>query len=636
MSAQTLSYRPSIGHALATLFPEGTSEEASGNIDPCPIYPMDLFAAAAFLLQRSGAYQYIVAPFVHSDPATERSFGYQGSTSALSRAEIEETVRFGALWRTEPERAYREAISPIWRELLAHREAVLVEELIPGSPPPAWWRLAHRLLIVADEACADVGYLTASTAGSTEKHNWVTRFVAVLLQRWQDHRTVSQDHYSRHKSLDTVAVMVDRHVARVLPKGRTAGLGVAMRTLSHNLTLLPPHGTPRIYWHSPGAPSLGTDNERRGRLNLLLIPFPYSIPVASFVGSRTEESDRSWGRFKIHQTWIEHRGPDRSADEFASFVMALFARAEEGGEKVNGIILPEFALDWVHYDRLVQAIREADKDIEFLVSGVSMNCVGESGNQVTFSVFRRNTNAGGVLAETHSRRKHHRWCIDSGQARQYALNGSFGEDGIWWEHHEVAERVLHVDVFRAGSVFTAMICEDLARVDPVVSAIRAIGPNLIFALLMDGPQIKSRWPGLYATTLADDPGSSVLTLTSFGLVSLSGRTREATTGDPGRPVIALWKNYPGPAQPGHRHRSEPLEIELDRGSQAVLLKLRSERATETTIDDRMNSDATAWVIEPDQPVAQVSLTRQEFTDRGWTWIYSHDDVAAPVPATIPQ
>ena len=56
--------------------------------------------------------------------------------------------------------------------------------------------------------------------------------------------------------------------------------------------------------------------------------------------------------------------------------------------------------------------------------------------------------------------------------------------------------------------------------------LRAVGPNLIIALLADGPQIASRWPGRYAAAFADDPGSSVLTLTSAGMsLSLEGNTR---------------------------------------------------------------------------------------------------------------
>jgi len=68
-------------------------------------------------------------------------------------------------------------------------------------------------------------------------------------------------------------------------------------------------------------------------------------------------------------------------------------------------------------------------------------------------------------------------------------------------------------VFRYGMSMATLICEDLARIDPVQTVIRAIGPNLVIALLMDGPQWQRRWSGRYATVLADDPGSAVLSVT---------------------------------------------------------------------------------------------------------------------------
>jgi hypothetical protein len=53
----------------------------------------------------------------------------------------------------------------------------------------------------------------------------------------------------------------------------------------------------------------------------------------------------------------------------------------------------------------------------------------------------------------------------------------------------------------------------------------AIGPNLVIALLMDGPQLENRWPARYATVLAEDPGSAVLTVTSLGMVRRSNYAR---------------------------------------------------------------------------------------------------------------
>jgi hypothetical protein len=42
---------------------------------------------------------------------------------------------------------------------------------------------------------------------------------------------------------------------------------------------------------------------------------------------------------------------------------------------------------------------------------------------------------------------------------------------------------------------------------------------MVVALLLDGPQLASRWTARYASMLLDDPGSAVLTLTSYGMVA---------------------------------------------------------------------------------------------------------------------
>lgn len=86
----------------------------------------------------------------------------------------------------------------------------------------------------------------------------------------------------------------------------------------------------------------------------------------------------------------------------------------------------------------------------------------------------------------------------------------------------------------------------MARQDPAADLIRAVGPNLLIALLMDGPQLKDRWAARYASVLAEDPGSSVLTLTRLGMARRS-RPFLRTTGRRAEPsqVIALWRDAGG-------------------------------------------------------------------------------------------
>ncbi|MDQ1835363.1 hypothetical protein [Massilia scottii] len=116
-----------------------------------------------------------------------------------------------------------------------------------------------------------------------------------------------------------------------------------------------------------------------------------------------------------------------------------------------------------------------------------------------------------------------------------------------------------------------LIREDLARTDPAMAVIKAVGPNLVVALLMDGPQLAARWPGRYATVLAEDPGSAVLSFTCAALVDRSNWLEAK----PAR-SIGLWRDAGGTTQ----------EIGLPPGSLGVLLTLQSARKHQNTLDNR--------------------------------------------------
>lgn len=182
----------------------------------------------------------------------------------------------------------------------------------------------------------------------------------------------------------------------------------------------------------------------------------------------------------------------------------------------------------------------------------------------------------------HIRPKHHRWRLDVNQLKNYALSQRLCPDKFWWEDIDLPPKEMLFAEFSAGSVLTTLICEDLARIDPCQIALRAIGPNLIFVLLMDAAQVVGRWPYQYAGVLADDPGSSVLTLTSFGLLRRSMLSEGHTSRS-----IAVWRE---PHSGGHR------TIDLPKGYHGQLLSLRKEFCMERTLDGRGDNgdSAVAW------------------------------------------
>jgi hypothetical protein len=109
----------------------------------------------------------------------------------------------------------------------------------------------------------------------------------------------------------------------------------------------------------------------------------------------------------------------------------------------------------------------------------------------------------------------------------------------------------------------------------------SVGPNLVIALLMDGPQLRGRWPGRHATVLADDPGSAVLTLTSVGMVRRSIPPPGVTSRD----CIALWTE----------RDKAPEELDLPAGHHALLLALSAQPKRQKTLDLRRQRDSGGLV-----------------------------------------
>jgi hypothetical protein len=184
---------------------------------------------------------------------------------------------------------------------------------------------------------------------------------------------------------------------------------------------------------------------------------------------------------------------------------------------------------------------------------------------------------------SHQQSKHHRWRLDKRQIVQYGLGSCLDVKSQWWEHISIGNREVYFVVLDNWLTVCSLICEDLARQDPVSNIVRAVGPNLVIALLMDGPQLNSRWPARYATVLADDPGSSVLTLTSLGMSELSRPPAEKTRSR----AVALWKD----AKSGDAE-----SIELPKDAEAIVLSLSRVQETEWSADGRNDQGMTGYPI----------------------------------------
>jgi len=205
--------------------------------------------------------------------------------------------------------------------------------------------------------------------------------------------------------------------------------------------------------------------------------------------------------------------------------------------------------------------------------------------------------------------KHHRWSLDAGQIEQYHLAAALPPAVRWWEAMAVPRRAVQVVELDEGVTLVSLVCEDLARLDEVADLLRAIGPTLVVTTLLDGPQLASRWTARYASVLADDPGSAVVTLTSFGFVQ-----RSLPAGRPLSRVVSLWKD------PVRGLREIPLEAD----AHAVLIRIQVGQTTRHSADGRPPVANTANVSA--EGVRQIRAL-----DRG-----DHTSVAVPEARVDPE
>lgn len=571
-----------IESVLTRLFPNGTrgTPDRPTEIHEFPLIPSDLFAAAAYLLERGDAYRRI-AP----DGSRTSSAGTAGY--ALTSEERLSCKAIGDGWAAvflagDTSRYYPAAIQAYWDVIIRHRNLPLLTAGPDSGPGREFWRAVLALLIIADRAFDDLGFKEVH-------YNWFYRFSGYATYGDPDETNPAIDstaaingdvkHVRYCNLADTVCILVDPYVIRVLPKSRTPAVGCTMRALTENLALLPPRGSVNMHWFHPVK-----ELDRYGNaLNLLAIPFPYRIAASDFE-PRSRDSSRQhddWDWFGVAQNWLPS---DTGA--VAQFVLALIKQAERDCGAVHGIVFPEYALNWQTYAELVRQIRFNAPDVEFIVAGSSSDCSGAEGNFVLTTTFEKNQQERKAL--TYARAKHHRWRLDKNQINEYGLASALDPHKLWWEDMAISAREVGLTTFRKKSIFSALICEDLARSEPCHSAVRSVGPNLVFVLLMDGPQIASRWSARYATSLADDPGSAVLTLTSRGLIERVNAMGRRTPNN----AVALWKDDVNSVS----------SLDLPRGAAALLLTLSGENTREATLDGRTTAEAAAWRYHNHVPV----------------------------------
>jgi len=365
----------------------------------------------------------------------------------------------------------------------------------------------------------------------------------------------------------------------VLGKQHTPQRGCTIRSLTHHLSLYPPSEI-KAYWAGPFEPAMGELDV----LNLLLLPWPTDVKASDFriVARRLSDagSDTSHRYFEYHPS--SHVAPTVMGRRVA----CALANARAHADKIHGIVLPELALNSEQFEAVE---RVAVAEGAMLISGVRTPA-SESPKGMPLNMCAiQPLGLTAVPLESRRRRsrlwdetrrvqlKHHRWCLDRNQIMQYGLGGRLPASRDCWERIFLGERTIYFVTLGSWLTVCVLLCEDLARQDPVADVIRAVGPNLVFALLMDGPQLRHRWPSRYASVLAEDPGCSVLPLTSLGMAKRSRpRDSEETPAADRSSVIALWRD----AIFGER------ELLVEPNHDACVLSLVCRSTREYTLDGR--------------------------------------------------
>jgi len=528
---------PTVFEHLRELLPRGTNPGPDHSFRKCPAWPPDLFAVAATLLDSSS--YYATPPF---------TAGWDETAYIFTDDYVKQVTDIAETWAragTVPP-----ALQELWGGFTRDGDAEIRPDLLPTI---------IRLLAIADAASIGVGF--APTMAPSKG------FPSVVLEALFTLASTGKSTILPYVP-SSLCKMVPNTKVCVQPKTNTPLVGCTLRSLSHNLALLPSIGVVATSWLF-----MHPAEERAGPFNILLIPYPYVVNANDFAAV-PEAADDIHRFFTVRGGWRDRNGRSAKPKQIVGAICALIDAARIETDEIHGVVLPECALTSSQAGHVASELARKNPDLELFVSGTitserrsrrPRNCA------YTARLYR------GQVLDHWSQSKHHRWSLEARQITQYHLGSILDPDHTWWEKIDVSNRTCVFTVVRWGASLAVLVCEDLARFDPVLPVINSVGPNLVIALLMDGPQLERRWPGRYATVLADDPGSAVLTLSSLGMIR-----RSTMPGAGDQRQIALWKQAGGSA----------CELSLPSGDHALLLSLTTSPYGQTTMDRRHDDGGT--------------------------------------------
>ncbi|WP_042153124.1 MULTISPECIES: hypothetical protein [unclassified Pseudoalteromonas] len=330
-------------------------------------------------------------------------------------------------------------------------------------------------------------------------------------------------------------------------KSHTPQAGISLNSLSHNLAYI-----------KPGievAALVGSSIEliQPDSYNVLVLPWPLEVKDEFF-----KQDDKPTLQMNDEFAFFEYKNNQPITHQMIEYAI------ESSGEQtsLDLIVIPECAVNSNDKIKILSGLRDyfSEKSINppviiFGVFGDGDNV--ESYGENSLELLYQNRFVAHYVAE--NQKKHHRWALDETQLNTYGLGHILSTDKVkWWESCSIGDRKL-ISYRDERIHICPLICEDLARQDPIAPIVRALGPDLVIALLLDGPQLKDRWSGRYSSALVDEPGCSVLSISPYGM------TQRSTNGGkyPKSSTVALWNDT-----------ASSHELELEPAKVGLLLKLR--------------------------------------------------------------
>jgi hypothetical protein len=546
------------------VYPPGTLGEWLDYIVPdasdsswIPMWPPDAFAVGAAILRRTGGYLDLVngddlrgqVPVL--EPRIVRDAGLKW------RRELNDLFDTESPQQGKKRKRIREVCPPeiqkAWATLRSNGNVALADVRTRRDMTAA----AVTLCTVSDAACEGLGVGLDPESKLDEVKTRKSPFLAFA------ERNAAKEPVR----LRSFCLQIPPSKLAVLGKRHTPQRGCSIRSLTHHLSLYTPTEIQAV-WPAP----IQKTQEEIDVFNILLLPWPAEVADGHFHALRASGQQR----------YFDYRPGLMKSPNALTRVQQALKRAEKYADRVHAVVLPELALDETEFDGIERFV--ANKRA-ILVSGVrkaacpetcwmpANKCVIQPYGLSVQSDNKQKPTAEELRGQRRTQSKHHRWCLERRQILQYKLGGRLPASRDCWEFMHLGQREIHFVTLASWLTITTLICEDLARQEPVTEVVRAVGPNLIFALLMDGPQLKSRWSSRYASVLAEDPGCSVLSLTSLGM-SKRSRPSDLRPEDDKSNFVALWRD----AVYGEQ------EICLDKDHDACVLSLVCQTRDEYTIE----------------------------------------------------